>query len=111
VVSDADIVTNPVSAGMGPQSMGELPFENYRFANRDFFLNALDYLVSERKLYESRNKDFMLRLLDKNRVEQERLQWQLVNMLLPLLMLVLVAWVVQSIRRKKFQQPGSIIQQ
>ena len=111
VVSDADIVTNPVSAGMGPQSMGELPFENYRFANRDFFLNALDYLVSERKLYESRNKDFVLRLLDKNRVEQERLQWQLVNMLLPLLMLVLVAWVVQSIRRKKFQQPGSIIQQ
>jgi uncharacterized membrane protein YwzB len=53
----------------------------------------------------------VLRLLDKNRVEQERLQWQLVNMLLPLLMLVLVAWVVQSIRRKKFQQPGSIIQQ
>jgi ABC-2 type transport system permease protein len=110
VVSDADIVTNPVSAGMGPQSMGELPFENYRFANRDFFLNALDYLVSERKLYESRNKDFMLRLLDKNRVEQERLQWQLVNMLLPLLMLVLVAWVVQSIRRKKFQQPTSLTQ-
>ncbi|MFN9590761.1 MAG: Gldg family protein, partial [Bacteroidota bacterium] len=69
VVSDANIVTNPVTAGGGPQSMGQLPFDNYRFANRDFLLNALDYLVSERKLYESRNKDFVLRLLDKKRVE------------------------------------------
>lgn len=110
VVSDADIVTNPVSGGMGPQSMGELPFENYRFANRDFFLNALDYLVSERKLYESRNKDFVLRLLDKNRVEQEKLFWQVLNILVPLLILVLVAWVLQTIRRKKFQQPTSSTQ-
>ena len=110
VVSDADIVTNPVSAGMGPQSMGELPFENYRFANRDFFLNALDYLVSERKLYESRNKDFVLRLLDKNRVAEEKFQWQLLNMLVPLLILALVAWIVQSIRRKKYQRPTSLTQ-
>ena len=110
VVSDADIVTNPVSAGMGPQSMGELPFENYRFANRDFFLNALDYLVSERKLYESRNKDFVLRLLDKNRVAEEKFQWQLLNMLVPLLILAIVAWIVQSIRRKKYQRATSLTQ-
>jgi hypothetical protein len=95
---------------MGPQSMGELPFENYRFANRDFFLNALDYLVSERKLYESRNKDFVLRLLDKNRVAEEKFQWQLLNMLVPLLILAIVAWIVQSIRRKKYQRATSLTQ-
>ena len=107
VVSDADIVTNPVSAAMGPQAMGELPFENYRFANRDFFLNALDYLVSERKLYESRNKDFVLRLLDKNRVEKEKLTWQLVNIIVPVLLLILIAFTIQQYRKKKYQTPAS----
>ena len=103
VVSDADIVTNPVSAAIGPQAMGELPFENYRFANRDFFLNALDYLVSERKLYESRNKDFVLRLLDKQRVEKERFTWQLINILLPIVLLMLIAFAIQQYRKKKYQ--------
>jgi len=102
VVSDANIVTNTVSAGSGPQSMGQLPFDNYRFANRDFLLNAIDYLVSERKLYESRNKDFVLRLLDKKRVEEERVYWQLLNLLGPLAILVLVAFILDKYRKKKF---------
>jgi len=108
VVSDADIVTNPVSAAMGPQSMGELPFENYRFANRDFFLNALDYLVSERKLYESRNKDFVLRLLDKQRVEKEKFMWQLINILLPIGLLLLIAFAIQQYRKKKYQTKANL---
>jgi gliding-associated putative ABC transporter substrate-binding component GldG len=107
VVSDANLVTNPVSTGSGPQSMGQLPFDNYRFANRDFLLNALDYLVSERKLYESRNKDFVLRMLDKKRVEEERGYWQLLNLLGPLVILVLLALLLNNYRKKKFatQQP------
>jgi gliding-associated putative ABC transporter substrate-binding component GldG len=102
VVSDANIVTNPVTAGGGPQSMGQLPFDNYRFANRDFLLNALDYLVSERKLYESRNKDFVLRLLDKKRVEEERIFWQLINLLGPLLILIIAAFMLTRYRKHKF---------
>jgi gliding-associated putative ABC transporter substrate-binding component GldG len=102
VVSDANIVTNPVSSGSGPQSMGQLPFDNYRFANRDFLLNALDYLVSDRKLYESRNKDFVLRLLDKKRVEAEQVYWQLLNLLGPLFILVLAAFLLDKYRKKKF---------
>jgi hypothetical protein len=102
VVSDANIVTNPVTAGGGPQSMGQLPFDNYRFANRDFLLNALDYLVSERKLYESRNKDFVLRLLDKKRVEEERVFWQLINLLGPILILIIAALLLTRYRQHKF---------
>jgi gliding-associated putative ABC transporter substrate-binding component GldG len=107
VVADANIVTNPVSAGSGPQMMGQLPFDNYRFANRDFLLNSLDYLVSERKLYESRNKDFVLRLLDKKRVEEERLYWQLLNLLGPLVILLLAAFILNKFRLKKFAFPSS----
>ena len=64
VIADADIFTNEVSQTTGPLPMGLLMQENYQFANRAFLLNSVDYLVSINNLFESRNKDFVLRILD-----------------------------------------------
>lgn len=102
VVADADIVTNSVSATAGPLPMGLLPLENYRFANREFFLNSMDYLVSNNNLFESRNKDFVLRLLDKRKVEEQRTSWQLINILLPLVLVILAGLFLQWKRKKKY---------
>ncbi len=106
VVSDADIVTNAVSPTTGPLPMGELPFENYRFANREFFLNSLDYLVSNSGIFESRNKDFVLRLLDKKKVQEQRTEWQFINIVLPIVLIVLFGFVFQYVRKQKYA--GSI---
>ncbi len=103
VVADADIVTNAISQTAGPLPMGLLPLENYRFANREFFLNSIDYLVSRNKLYESRNKDFVLRLLDKTKVEAQRGLWQLVNIVLPILLIILFGVFFQWQRKNKYQ--------
>lgn len=103
VVADADIVTNAISQTAGPLPMGLLPLENYRFANREFFLNSIDYLVSRNKLYESRNKDFVLRLLDKAKVEAQRGFWQLVNIVLPILLIILFGVFFQWQRKNKYQ--------
>lgn len=102
VVSDADLVTNATSQSSGPLSMGMLPFENYRFANREFFLNSVDYLVSGNNIFESRNKDLTLRLLDKKKVEDERTFWQLINIGLPILLIIIVGFLLQWRRKKKF---------
>jgi ABC-2 type transport system permease protein len=102
VVGDADIVTNQVSPTAGPLSMGVLPLENYRFANREFFLNAMDYLVSNNHLFESRNKDFVLRLLDKRKVEEQRTKWQVINIGLPLALVILTGILLQWLRRRKY---------
>ena len=102
VVSDADIVTNTVSATTGPIAMGMLPFENYRFANREFLLNSVDYLVSNNSIFESRNKDFTLRLLDKKKVETLRTYWQFINIGLPILLVLLFGGVFQWRRKNKY---------
>jgi ABC-2 type transport system permease protein len=102
VMADADIVTNIVSATAGPLSMGMLPLENYRFANREFFLNSVDYLVSESRLFESRNKDFVLRLLDKRKLEEQRSVWQFINIVLPIALLVLIGLLLQWLRKRKY---------
>ena len=102
VVSDADIVTNAVSNTSGPLPMGELPMENYRFANREFFLNSIDYLVSNNKIFESRNKDFVLRLLDKGKVSQQKGLWQMINIAGSILLVLLFGFIIQWTRKRKY---------
>ncbi|MFW2475780.1 MAG: gliding motility-associated ABC transporter substrate-binding protein GldG [Sediminibacterium sp.] len=102
VVSDADIVTNALSNTTGPLSMGELPFEGYRFANREFFLNCIDYLVSNNGLFESRNKTIVLRLLDKEKIANQKNTWQWINILAPLVLLGIAGATLQLRRKKKY---------
>lgn len=103
VVADADIVTNAVSATAGPLPMGVLPLENYRFANREFFLNSVDYLVSRSNLFESRNKDFVLRLLDKVKVEEQKTMWQFLNIAIPVMLVIVTGLIFQWRRKRKYQ--------
>lgn len=102
VTSDGDIVTNAISPTNGPMPMGMLPMENYRFANREFLLNSLDYMVSNNGLYEARNKDITLRLLDKQKVTEQRVTWQLVNIALPVVLVLLAGIIFQWQRKRKF---------
>ena len=102
VMSDGDIVTNAISETSGPLPMGELPFENYRFANREFFLNCVDYLTSTSGIFQSRNKDFTLRLLDKKKVEDEKINWQLINIVIPIAMIILFGFIYQWRRKNSF---------
>lgn len=102
VVSDADIVTNYVSQTNGPLAMGMIPFENYRFANREFFLNCVDYLVSNSSIFESRSKEITLRLLDKAKVESDRSKWQFLNIGLPVALVLLAGLLLQWLRKRKY---------
>jgi gliding-associated putative ABC transporter substrate-binding component GldG len=102
VVSDADIVTNVVTKTTGPLPMGELPFEAFQFANKTFLLNAIDYLVNDKGLFESRNKVVVLRLLDKQKVADQKSFWQIVTTAGPILLLLLIGMLVSFWRKKKY---------
>lgn len=102
VVSDADIVTNAVTKTTGPLPMGELPFEAFQFANKTFLLNAIDYLVNDNGLFESRNKVVVLRLLDKQKVADQKTFWQLITIAVPILILLLIGILVSFWRKKKY---------
>ncbi|MDB5230980.1 MAG: gldG [Chitinophagaceae bacterium] len=100
VASDADLVTNAVSETQGPLPMGMIPFENYRFGNREFFLNCIDYLVGNSGIFQTRNKEFTLRLLDKAKVEEEKTKWQFINVAGPVAV-VLIFGMIFLWRRKQ----------
>ncbi len=102
VVSDGDVVTNVVTQSQGPMPMGMQQYENYQFANKDFLLNSLDYLVNNNGILETRGKDITLRLLDKQKVLNQKTLWQLINIGLPILIILLFGWLYQVKRKKDF---------
>ncbi|MCW3107580.1 MAG: gldG, partial [Segetibacter sp.] len=102
VVSDGDIVTNVVTESQGALPMGMQQYENYQFANKEFLMNAVDYLVNPNGVLESRSKDFTLRLLDKQKILAQKTIWQLINIALPILIVVLFGWLYQMKRKRSF---------
>ncbi len=103
VISDADIVSNVVTAKEGPLPMGFNQFTNYQYANKDFFLNCVEYLVNPSGILDTRSKDFTLRLLDPAKVQESKTGWQLINIGLPILLVLVFGFIYQALRKKKFQ--------
>ena len=107
VVADGDIVLNDVSTQQGPLPMGMNLFTagsqyEYQFANRDFVLNCLEYLTGKSNILQTRNKEIVLRLLDAQKVEDQRAQWQLINIALPIGLVVLFGLIYQQLRRRRY---------
>jgi len=102
VVTDGDIITNR----KGKQGEN-LPTGYYRatgetFANQQFLLNCLEYLTDNSGLIESRTREVKLRLLDQGKINQQKTFWQLLNLIVPLLVVVLFGVFYSFIRTKKY---------
>jgi gliding-associated putative ABC transporter substrate-binding component GldG len=102
VIADADIFTNQLDKTRGPMPMGMIPFEDYQFANHDFYMNCMAYLNEPTSLLESRNKFVILRLLNKQKVEENRLFWQLLIITSPFLFLTFWFLVWTNYRKRRF---------
>ena len=102
VVADADIVLNQVSETIGPLPMGTNKYTKIQYANKDFFLNCTEYLANKNNILDARAKDYTLRLLDVKKTIAQRLLWQIVNILLPILLVCFFGLGYQWWRKRKY---------
>lgn len=102
IISDGDIAVNPYSPTTGPLEMGRNEFIGYTYANKEFFLNCMDYLVNPTDILQTRSKEYTLRLLDPIKVTAQRSQWQVINIVLPILVMIIFGSIYQQIRKTKF---------
>ena len=108
IVGDGDIALNDFS----PQQQQILPMGlnkytigtkyEYQFANRDFILNCLEYLVNDVGIMETRNKDFVLRVLNTKKVSEQKTMWQLINIAIPVLLIIIFGFIYQQLRKRKY---------
>lgn len=103
VLADADIASNVVTRQEGALEMGVNQFTMVHYANPDFMLNCMEYLVNPTGILETRAKDFTLRLLDARKIEQGKTFWQLVNVSLPVLLILLFGFVFQWVRARAYR--------
>jgi len=103
VIADGDIARNEINPRSGqPQELGFDPFSNYTFANRDFLMNTLAFLTDEAGLIQTRNKQIKIRPLDRQRIQDEKTFWQIVNVSLPLVVLIAFGVVRSFIRKRRY---------
>ncbi|RZK77194.1 MAG: gliding motility-associated ABC transporter substrate-binding protein GldG, partial [Pedobacter sp.] len=100
VISDGDVFKNQVSSrDNSPFPLGFDRYTQQTYGNKALLLNLVDYLANDKNLISLRNKEVKIRLLDKAKLRAEKLQWQLINVIAPLLMLILFA-IFQHYYRK-----------
>ncbi len=104
IVSDSDFARNLVNKETGQtEDIGYNKWErNYYKGNKDFILNAVEYMLDENNILESRSKEIKLRLLDSVKIKEEQIKWQLINLVLPLLLIVVFGVLYNVWRKKKF---------
>jgi len=103
VLADGDIFKNQINTGDG--SAFPLGFDRYtqqQYANKNFLLNAVDYLTDDSGIIGLRNKEIKLRLLDRVKIRQEKTFWQLLNIGLPLILLIVLAIFQHYYRIRKY---------
>lgn len=101
VIADGDVGRNKVIKGR-PLPLGEDLMTNEQFGNEQFLRNALDYLLDDSNLMELRNRNIEERLLDRQRITEEKTNWQWFNLLLPLVIIGLLGGLFFWLRKRKF---------
>ena len=105
VVADADIIRNEVrrsGVNEAPMPLGQDKYTGELFGNRDFLLNCLNWMVDDKGIMELRSRELKLRLLNKTRIKNEKLQWQLVNTLGPVLVVLSAGMAYAFFRRRRY---------
>ena len=103
VISDGDVIRNEFDAKRGQTSpLGYYKYTGETFANKDLIINAIEWLNDDNGIISARNKDIKLRLLDKPRIKESKLQWQLLNLLLPLAIVLLFGLGYSLWRKRRY---------
>lgn len=103
VIADGDVLKNQVNGSDGsPFPLGYDRYTKQQFGNLNFLLNAADYLTDDSNIIELRNKEIKIRLLDRAQIRDEKTFWQVINIALPMILLVIFGIFQHYYRRRKY---------
>jgi ABC-2 type transport system permease protein len=103
VIADGDIIKNKISQkpnGVFIEPLGYDRYTNQTYGNKDFILNAVNYLVEGPGIIELRSREIELRLLNRKKIADENFKWQLINLVAPCIV-VIVFGILYNFRRKQ----------
>lgn len=107
VVSDASIMRNDIkrtAQGYTPLPLEKDKYTGQIYGNKEFLINAINYLCDDSGILNMRSKDYKIRLLDTTKVNGHQFFWQFINLALPLILLFIFGVGNYWFRRKKYRK-------
>ncbi len=105
VIGDGDIIRNEFDPETGePLGLGVEAFTKTTYANEEFILNILDYLVDDSGLVETRSRQVKIRPLDRVKVQNDRTSIQIVNLVIPVVLILIIGILKWYLRKRKFSK-------
>jgi gliding-associated putative ABC transporter substrate-binding component GldG len=105
IVSDGDLIRNdiqPTPQGVRISPLGLDRYSKQTYGNKEFIVNAIQYLTGHQGLISLRSRQLTLRLLDKNKITRDRTQWILINLAGPPLVIIILGILYTWLRKRRF---------
>lgn len=101
VIADGDVVRNDFMNGQ-LLPLGYDKYTRKMYGNKEFLVNCVNYLCGDEDLIPLRSREVIMRNLDLAKVEREKTAWQIVNVALPIVVIVLFGVLLAVLRKKTF---------
>ena len=101
VLSDGNIISNEVNRKEEVYyALGFYKYTEEVYGNKEFLMNAMNYLLDDSGLLNIRSKEFKIRLLDQAKIDSERFYWQGLNAAFPIAIILLFGAVRMYLRKR-----------
>ncbi|WP_162128654.1 gliding motility-associated ABC transporter substrate-binding protein GldG [Flavobacterium phycosphaerae] len=104
VVSDGDIIKNQLDKNFQPLELGYDKWTNNLYANKEFMMNCVNYLLDDNGLINIRSKEVDLPILDKEKVYANYTSSQVVTVAVPIIILLVFGVVFTILRKRKYSK-------
>ncbi|RLJ69043.1 ABC-2 type transport system permease protein [Lacinutrix venerupis] len=101
IIADGDVIKNDLDKGR-PTTLGFDKWTKETYGNKEFLLNAVNYLLDDDGLINIRSKEVKVAFLDQVKIAKEKTKWQILNIVLPLLILGLFGFIFNFLRQRKY---------
>ena len=101
VIADGDVVRNDFMNGQ-LLPLGYDKYTRKMYGNKEFLVNCVNYLCGDEDLIPLRSREVIMRRLDVAKIEREKTAWQIVNVALPIVIIVLFGVLLAVLRKKTF---------
>ena len=110
VIADGDIARNRVIQGQEGPVPVPLGYDRYAgkviYDNKEFLLNCMNYLLDDAGLISVRSRSIELRKLNAEKIVSDKFYYQVINVVLPILLVLLLGFGGQWWRKRKWSVAG-----
>lgn len=107
VVADGDICKNDFINGQ-LLPLGYDKYTRQMYGNKEFLVNCVNYLCGDVDLIPLRSREVIMRKLDTAKIERERTFWQVINVVVPVVIIIVLGLFLTIFRKKKYSRKFQI---